>query len=191
MLKITKAIEYLEMDRSSEFKNEFCEALFSYSPPEICVNIDIELASELKKLDESLSVQKRMKFHKELVDIGKELSKENCRTPIWFKKYAELIFSSNSSLNDPYRLVQIRDIQHSADSLEMDFILATALIQEGIRTDDKNCFIESESIYNLIEPMGDDRFNKENYESKHFLFSSVLSFAINLTQSTEPQRSVL
>lgn len=157
MLKITKAIEHLEMDRASEFENELCEALSNYSPPEIYVNIDIELASELKKLDDSLSVQQRVKFHKELVNICKELSKVDCNTPIWLKKYAELIFSSRSSLNDPYRLVQIRDIQQPADSLEMDFILATALIQEGIRTDDENCFIESESIFNLIEPILDEK----------------------------------
>lgn len=155
MLKITKAIEYLEMDSAFEFENELCEALSNYSPPEIYVNIDIEVASEFKKLDDSLSVQQRAKFHKELNNICKEISKVDCKMPIWLKKYAELIFSSRSSLNDPYRLMQIREIQQSEDSFEMDFILASTLIQEGIRTDEENHFIESESIFNLIEPILD------------------------------------
>lgn len=155
ILGIIAAIEHLEMDRGNEFEKEFFKAISSYSLPEIYENIDIELASILKNFDDTLSLGRRTKFSKEISKITKELAKEDLNAPHWLRGYAKLIFTSPSNINDPYRIIKLRKLQESSNKVEIDFILAGALVQEGIRKIDENCFIESEAILNSIEPILD------------------------------------
>ena len=157
MLRITKAIEHLEMNRLPAFAKEFCEAISNYATPEIYANMDIELISELKKFDDAFSIEQRAKLPKETVSILKVLSQESTDAPEWFIEYSKLIFSSHPTAKDPNRINKIREMQELGNSLEINFILAVSLIQEGIRNDDENCFIESESIFNSFESIFEAR----------------------------------
>jgi len=177
ILGIIAAIEHLEMDRNNEFEKEFCKAISSYSLPEIYENIDVELASKLKSFDDALSLEKRTKFSKEISKISNELAKEDLNVPHWLREYAKLIFTSHAKTNDPYRIKKLRELQESCNKVEIDFILAGALVQEGIRKIDENCFIESEAILNAIEPILDGTEELPKKYRCHFPTDPQVAFA--------------
>ena len=168
MLIFTKAFENLEMDRFIEFESAFREGVLCYYPPEIYENIDIEVISELKKLDDILSHGKRSKLSKETIGVIQEISKNNTPAPSWLIEYLKLILCSNPSTKDPHRIEKIREIQESLNSLEIDIVLALSLVQEGIRRDDEDCFIESESIFNAIETIFETREELPKRYRLHF-----------------------
>jgi hypothetical protein len=174
---IIAAIEHLEMDRGNEFEKEFCKAISSYSLPEIYENIDIELASKLKGFDDTLSLEKRTKFSKEISKIAKELAKEDLNVPHWLREYTKLIFTSHN-INDPYRIIKLRKLQESSNKVEIDLILAGALVQEGIRKIEGNCFIESEAILNSIEPILDGNEELPKRYRYHFPKDPQETFAL-------------
>lgn len=167
MLIFTKAFENLEMDRFPEFDSAFREAILCYHPPEIYVNIDLEVISELKKLDDVLSNGKRSKLSKETIGVIQEISKNDIPAP-WLTEYLRLILCSNPSIKDPHRIEKIRELQESLNSLEIDIVLALSLVQEGIRKEDEDSFIESESIFNAIEPIFETREELPKRYRLHF-----------------------
>lgn len=177
ILGIIAAIEHLEMDRNSEFEKEFCKAISSYSLPEIYENIDIELASKFKSFDDTLSFEKRTKLSKEISKIVNELPTEDSNTPHWLREYVKLILTSHAKTNDPYRIKKLRELQESCNKAEIDFILAGALVQEGIRKIDENCFIESEAILNAIEPILDGTEELPKRYRSHFPTDPQVIFA--------------